>query len=97
MWLQYIFAGLLIAAVVVFAFRKNNSTSSGNILPKRKNNKVKPLVHSETGLTMDDHYRLDKRQKELEINELLDKMNKVGYEKLSETEKTRLKELSDKI
>lgn len=93
MWIQYLFAALLIVAVFVFVFRKSFQRKESFTITK-KSKKAK-LVHSETGLTMDDHYRLDKRNKELEMNNLLDKVNAKGYDKLSEKEKLRLKELSE--
>jgi len=98
MGLQYILAFLLIAAVIVFVFRKKFPEKNTVSLPRKSKKTIKKsLVHSSTGLTMDDHYRLDKKKNELELNELLDKVNKKGYEQLSEKEKARLHELSQNI
>lgn len=97
MWFQYIFAALLIIAFVVFFLRKTSQKDHDKRVINKKRRNSKALIHSESGLTMDDHYRLDKRQKELELNSLLDKVNSKGWENLSSKEQERLKELSNNI
>ncbi len=45
-------------------------------------------------LTIDDEFNISKLDKEEELNALLDKIHSKGINKLSETEKERLEELS---
>ena len=44
--------------------------------------------------TIDDRYNTNQKEKERELNELLDKVNVRGFDKLSDRERKRLKELS---
>ncbi|MBQ4803663.1 hypothetical protein J8L88_12445 [Aquimarina sp. MMG015] len=45
-------------------------------------------------LDIDDRYNSNKIEKEKELNDLLDKINKQGIDKLTKIEKERLEELS---
>lgn len=47
-----------------------------------------------TKLTMDEAFNLDRTRKEGQLDGLLDKINRKGYNSLSEKEKDLLKELS---
>lgn len=95
MWIQYLLTGLLLVAVIVFVFRKSFDKKDKYSLPK-KGKKI-DFIPKDAALTVDDKYNLDKKQKELELNKLLDKVNKYGFEKLSEKEKVRLSELSENL
>ena len=55
-----------------------------------------PFSEGEKRMTIDDKYNSKKVAKEKEINKLLEKINKMGYENLSTKEKNRLTELSKK-
>jgi len=46
--------------------------------------------------TIDDKYHAQKRYKEKELNKLLDKINERGMDSLTDKEKEKLKELSQK-
>lgn len=66
--------------------RSKNKTSLPQILmPKSKETQK---------LSIDEAFNLSRSQKEAELDELLDKINKKGYKSLSEKEKEMLKELS---
>jgi hypothetical protein len=66
--------------------RKKNNTPLQQILPQKKN---------EMKLSIDEAYNLNKAKKEAQLNELLDKINRKGYNSLSEREKKQLKELAE--
>ncbi len=70
--------GLLVAYFVKQTFFKE----------KREKVAVKGRV------TMDDKFNAAKREREEELNLLLDKVGRKGLEKLSKAEKSRLEELS---
>ena len=50
--------------------------------------------HDPRNLTKEDKYNIEKKSKEKELDLLLEKIHKKGYENLSTREKQRLKELS---
>ncbi len=64
--------------------RKSNKPGLAGIL--QKGAEVKP--------TIDEAYNLNRSKKEAQLNTLLDKINRKGYDSLSEKEKQLLKELS---
>ncbi|MEM9144341.1 MAG: DUF6576 domain-containing protein [Bacteroidota bacterium] len=43
---------------------------------------------------MDDQYNVHKASKQTELDSILDKINRVGYDKLSKQEKEKLNDLS---
>lgn len=49
---------------------------------------------TDTKLTMDEEFNVNRTRKEAQLDELLDKINKKGYNSLSTKEKEQLKELS---
>ena len=53
-----------------------------------------PFSRSKGLQTVEDKYHTDKVSKQTELDKILDKINKKGYDKLSKKEKERLKELS---
>ncbi|MEP0265221.1 rhomboid family intramembrane serine protease [Dokdonia sp.] len=53
-----------------------------------------PFSRSKNAYTIEDVYNEKKVSKQNELNQLLDKINKNGYDKLSQKEKDRLSELS---
>jgi len=55
---------------------------------------TKPLSKPQGLLTFEDKYNAKKVNKQSEIDNLLDKINKIGYENLSKKDKERLKELN---
>lgn len=55
-----------------------------------------PFVKEEKLTNIEDRYNSKKVKEENELNALLEKINKIGYDKLSKTEKNRLEELSKK-
>jgi len=54
----------------------------------------KPFSKSNGALTVDDKYNANKVSKQIELDKILDKINKKGYNKLSKKEKEKLNELS---
>lgn len=50
--------------------------------------------HQEPKMTIDEEYNFTRNKKTGELNELLDKINKSGYDSLSKREKEQLKDLS---
>lgn len=95
MWIQYLLTALLLVAVIVFVFRNSFGKKEKYTVPK-KGKKI-DFIPKDAALTVDDKYNLDKKQKELELNKILDKVANYGYDKLSEKEKSRLSELSDNL
>lgn len=53
-----------------------------------------PFSKSKNAFTVDDQYNFNKASKQTELDELLDKISKKGYDKLSQKEKDKLNELS---
>ncbi|RYD97828.1 MAG: hypothetical protein EOP54_09600 [Sphingobacteriales bacterium] len=49
---------------------------------------------TEGKLTIDEEFNINRSRKEAELDELLDKINRKGYNSLSAKEKEQLKELS---
>ena len=82
-----IFIPLIIAILIIFLFVR---WLKPDFLQFRKSIKEKP----EGLLDIDDRYNTTKVEKEKELNQLLDKINTQGINKLSKQEKERLKELS---
>jgi len=78
---------LIIAILLIFLFVR---WLKPDFLQFRKSIKEKP----EGLLDIDDRYNATKVEKEKELNQLLDKINTQGFNKLSKLEKERLKELS---
>lgn len=74
---------LAIAVVLIYFFRREI--------------KEKIIPNKEKNYTMDDLYNSEKREREKEIDVLLDKMGENGKNDLSEKDKKRLDELSKKI
>lgn len=75
---------LLIIAVVVWFFRK-------------RKNQTKPMVDLDkkfTAYTVDDRYNISRKQKEKELNALLEKISHNGMSSLTEEERKRLQDLS---
>jgi len=66
------------------------------VLLLKKQNKVftTPFKKQKGYMTIDDQFNERKAKNQHELNQLLDKVGKVGYEKLSSKEKQRLKDLS---
>ncbi|HEY8936237.1 MAG TPA: DUF6576 domain-containing protein [Cyclobacteriaceae bacterium] len=54
------------------------------------------LFQKRRNYTIDDEYHAQKRHKEKELNKLLDKINERGMDSLTDKEKEKLKELSQK-
>lgn len=77
-----IFIGIIILGLGLFFFR--NTIKEKFITDKTKN------------YTIDDRYNAAKREREKEIDHLLSKMGKNGIEDLSEKDRKRLDELSQK-
>lgn len=77
-----IFIGLIILVLTVFLMR--NTIKEKFSTDKTKN------------YTIDDRYNAAKREREKEIDHLLSKMGKNGIEDLSEKDRKRLNELSQK-
>ena len=75
---------LIIAALalIIYCFRKYSTGKSG--------------VKSEKFTSIDDRFNAERRARELEIDQLLDKMGKNGTADLSEKDRRRLEELSKK-
>jgi len=78
---------LIIAIILIFLFVK---WLKPDFLQFRKSIQQKP----EGLLDIDDRYNKTKVEKEKELNELLEKINKQGLNKLTKLEKERLEELS---
>ena len=78
---------LIIAILLIFLFVK---WLKPDFLQFRKSINEKP----EGLLDVDDRYNAAKVEKEKELNEILDKINVQGFNKLSKLEKDRLEELS---
>lgn len=77
-----IFIGIIILGLGLFFFK--NTIKEKFITDKTKN------------YTIDDRYNAAKREREKEIDHLLSKMGKNGIEDLSEKDRKRLDELSQK-
>lgn len=77
-----IFIGLIILVLIVFLMR--NTIKEKFSTDKTKN------------YTIDDRYNAAKREREKEIDHLLSKMGKNGIDDLSEKDRKRLNELSQK-
>ena len=73
---------LLVLVILVFFFRNDIQEK---ISPKKDKN-----------YTIDDRYNSEKLERQKEIDHLLSKMGKKGIEDLSEKERKRLDELSQK-
>lgn len=56
--------------------------------------KKSPLVDSSKALTLEDKFRIQKAEKQKELDLLLDKINAKGLDNLSSKEKARIKKLS---
>ena len=67
----------------------------GNVFKFKKRSKLK-VVHKASKATRDEDYNALKRNDERTLNELLDKINKSGYESLTKGEKETLHQLSKK-
>ncbi|SEL77994.1 hypothetical protein SAMN04487910_3226 [Aquimarina amphilecti] len=85
--ITFISIPLIIAVIVIFVFIK---WLKPDFLQFKKSIKEKP----EGLLDIDDRYNTNKIEKEKELNDLLDKINKQGIDKLTKIEKERLEELS---
>ncbi|AXT56241.1 rhomboid family protein [Aquimarina sp. AD1] len=85
--ITFISIPLIIAVIVIFVFIK---WLKPDFLQFKKSIKEKP----EGLLDIDDRYNSNKIEKEKELNDLLDKINKQGIDKLTKIEKERLEELS---
>ncbi|WP_159092058.1 DUF6576 domain-containing protein [Aquimarina sp. Aq107] len=85
--INFISIPLIIAIIVIFVFIK---WLKPDFLQFKKSIKEKP----EGLLDIDDRYNVNKIEKEKELNDLLDKINKQGIDKLTKIEKERLEELS---
>lgn len=80
---EYLVITIIIVAIIAFIVNK-----------KRQN----PKSHQPTkNMTIDDQFNSDRREREKEIDHLLDKMGKNGIEDLSAKDRKRLDELSKKI
>jgi len=73
---------LLVLVILIFFFKHNIQEK---IFPKKDKN-----------YTIDDKYNAAKREREKEIDHLLSKMGKNGIQDLSEKDRKRLNELSQK-
>ncbi len=80
--MQTFFILLAIAVILIYFFRKDIKEK---IVPDR-----------EKQYTIDDQFNSDKREREKEIDRLLEKMGKNGIEDLSKKDRNRLEELSKK-
>ena len=86
-FMGYISIPLIIAILIIFLFVR---WLKPDFLKFRKSIEEKP----EGLLDIDDRYNVTKVEKEKELNQLLDKINTQGFNKLSKLEKERLNELS---
>lgn len=77
---------LFVVLGTVYLFRRKRYKVS-SWLPSSKTDIVKKM-------TADETFNYERRQKEQQLNELLDKVAEKGYESLSKKEKQLLKELS---
>lgn len=73
----------ILIALVIFFFLKQPK-----FITKQSATKVS------RNMTIDDKYNEEKVNKQREVDKLLDKINRKGYDKLSEKDKKRLEELS---
>jgi hypothetical protein len=80
--MQTFFILLAIAVILIYFFRKDIKEK---IVPDR-----------EKQYTIDDQFNSDRREREKEIDRLLEKMGKNGIEDLSKKDRNRLEELSKK-
>lgn len=77
---------LFVVLGCVYLYRRSkHKVNLPQIIPQKK----------EMKLSIDEAYNLNKAKKEAQLNELLDKINKKGYNSLSEREKKQLKELAE--
>lgn len=87
-FLSYLFI-LFILGYLTYMFIKyisnNNNSNSNNISKWFKNYRYKGSDN--TVKTIDDKYNLSKQQKEIEMNRILEKINKYGMISLSRKEK----------
>lgn len=85
--LQFVLPVLIIAAVLVWAYRKVSKTTPDYRLSKseKKDNNA---------YTLDDKFNQNKKAKQEELDALLDKISKKGIDHLSQEERKRLEELS---
>lgn len=85
--LQFVLPVLIIAAVLVWAYRKVSKTTPDYRLSKfeKKDNNA---------YTLDDKFNQNKKAKQEELDALLDKISKKGFDHLSQEERKRLEELS---
>ncbi|RQO31323.1 hypothetical protein DBR32_04995 [Taibaiella sp. KBW10] len=79
---SYILIAIAILLVALFAF-KNKFFPKKGLSPKEQ-----------AALSMDDRYNIHRKDKELELDDLLEKINDKGLQSLSKKEKQRLEELS---
>ena len=63
----------------------------------RRDLKEKFIPNKEKYYTIDDQYNSERKNRENEVDEILDKMGRNGLKDLSSAEKKRLEELSKKI
>lgn len=63
----------------------------------RRDLKEKFIPNKEKYYTIDDQYNSERKNRENEVDEILDKMGRNGLKDLSSAEKRRLEELSKKI
>lgn len=85
--MSFISIPLIIAIILIFVFIK---WFKPGFLEFKKDIQKKP----EGLLDVDDRYNVGKVEKEKELNDLLEKINDQGIDKLSKTERERLEELS---
>ena len=74
---------LAVAVVLIYFFRRNL--------------KEKFIPNKEKYYTIDDQYNSQRKNRENEVDEILDKMGQNGVKDLSSADKKRLDELSKKI
>lgn len=80
--MQTFFIIAAIAVVMIYFFRKDI--------------KEKIVPDKEKQYTIDDQFNSDRREREKEIDRLLEKMGKNGIDDLSQKDRNRLEELSKK-
>lgn len=85
--LQFVLSVLIIAAVLVFAYRKESKNPSSYRLSKSEK-------EENSAYTLDDKFNQNKKAKQEELDALLDKISKKGIAHLSQEERKRLEELS---
>ncbi len=86
--MSFISIPLVIAIILIFVLIK---WLRPDFLQFKKTIQQKP----EGLLDIDDRYNVEKIEREKELNQLLEKINKKGINKLSASEKERLEELSN--